>query len=84
MYQLSSRSRLSGDVYTTVTAVDDDAARATIRLAVNPFVPVIWLGGAVIALGGALALLRRRQAVVTDLRDAEVVEAPALPEESLR
>ncbi len=80
----SVRSRLSGDVYTTVTAVDDDGARATIRLAVNPFVPVIWLGGAVIALGGALALLRRRQAVVTELRDAEVVEAPALPEESLR
>lgn len=55
------RTRVTGDVYATVTAVDQEAQRATIRLATNPFVWLIWLGGAVIAVGGALALFYSRQ-----------------------
>jgi cytochrome c-type biogenesis protein CcmF len=52
-------SRPTGDVYTTLTAVTEDGATATVRLAVNPLVGLVWLGGAVTALGGLLALDRR-------------------------
>jgi cytochrome c-type biogenesis protein CcmF len=54
------RSRPAGDIYVTVTSVDDTGQRAAIRLAVNPFVSLIWFGGAVVVLAGLLALLRRR------------------------
>ncbi|OBB35713.1 cytochrome c-type biogenesis CcmF C-terminal domain-containing protein [Mycobacterium sp. 852002-51961_SCH5331710] len=65
------RSRPWGDVYTTVTAVDQDGMRATIRLAVNPFVPLIWLGGVIIAAAGAFALIRRKATAVANRdRDA--------------
>ena len=53
------RSYPFADVYATVTAADDGGQRATIRLSVNPFISLLWLGGAVIALGGLLALRRR-------------------------
>lgn len=55
------RTRPTGDVYATVTAVtDNNGPEATIRLAVNPFVSLIWLGAAVSAFGGVLALRRAR------------------------
>ncbi len=54
-------SRPWGDVYLTLTGVDGAGGLATVRLAVNWFVPLIWAGGALIALGGLLALLRRER-----------------------
>jgi cytochrome c-type biogenesis protein CcmF len=53
------RSSPLRDVYTTVLAVAPDGSTATVRLAVNPMVGLIWAGGALTALGGALSLVRR-------------------------
>jgi cytochrome c-type biogenesis protein CcmF len=55
------QSGLTRDVYTTVLAVDEDGAAATIRVAVNPLVGLVWAGGLLIALGGALSWYRRRK-----------------------
>jgi cytochrome c-type biogenesis protein CcmF len=52
------RSRPAGDIYATVTAVAADGRSATVRLAVNPLVGLVWAGGAITALGGLLALRR--------------------------
>ncbi|SDZ20648.1 cytochrome c-type biogenesis protein CcmF [Micromonospora pattaloongensis] len=46
------------DVYLTLLAVSADSGTATVRLAVNPLVGVIWAGGAVATAGGVLALAR--------------------------
>jgi cytochrome c-type biogenesis protein CcmF len=61
------RSRPTGDVYATVLGVTEDGTGATVRLAVNPLVGLVWLGGGLTALGGLLVLAlirlpRRRRA----------------------
>lgn len=53
------RSRPTGDVYLTLLAVTQDGSAATVRLAVNPLVSLIWAGGAMTALAGLLALAGR-------------------------
>jgi cytochrome c-type biogenesis protein CcmF len=63
-------SSVRGDVYVTLLSVDQSGRRATLRLAVNPMVGWIWAGGALMVLGSALGVRRRRR------RDA----APAAPE----
>ncbi|WP_199516671.1 heme lyase CcmF/NrfE family subunit [Nucisporomicrobium flavum] len=52
------RSHISGDVYATVLAATPDGTAATVRLAVNPLVWLVWLGGALTALGATAAALR--------------------------
>ncbi|MFG1779487.1 heme lyase CcmF/NrfE family subunit [Micromonospora sp. NPDC049051] len=47
---------LHRDVYLTLVAVSDDGGSATVRVAVNPFVGLIWAGGAVATAGGLIAL----------------------------
>ena len=57
-------TRLDGQLY-TVLGQRDPAGRWQLRLWWKPFVTLIWLGGALIAIGGALSLLgrmRREQA----------------------
>jgi cytochrome c-type biogenesis protein CcmF len=49
---------LDGQLY-TVLGQGDDQGRWQIRLWWKPFVTLIWLGGALIAMGGALALIGR-------------------------
>jgi cytochrome c-type biogenesis protein CcmF len=51
----------TGDVYLTLLAVDEDSGTATLRLAVNPLVGWIWAGGALMALGGGVALWPARR-----------------------
>ncbi|MCG7593745.1 heme lyase CcmF/NrfE family subunit [Mycobacterium sp. PSTR-4-N] len=53
-------TRPTGDVYVTLTAVDPAGPTATVRLAVNPFVWLLWLGGLIVAGAGATALLQSR------------------------
>jgi cytochrome c-type biogenesis protein CcmF len=56
-------TRLDGQLY-TVLGRPDGKGRWQLRLWWKPFVTLIWLGGAMVALGGFLALigrLRRRQ-----------------------
>ncbi|MEH0841989.1 cytochrome c-type biogenesis CcmF C-terminal domain-containing protein [Micromonospora sp. CPCC 205711] len=51
------------DTYVTLIAVAPDNGSATVRLAVNPLVGLLWAGGGLTALGGLLAALgatRRR------------------------
>ncbi|MBY8827545.1 heme lyase CcmF/NrfE family subunit [Hephaestia mangrovi] len=49
---------LDGQLY-TVLGNQDDAGRWQLRLWWKPFVTLIWAGGALIAIGGALSLLGR-------------------------
>ena len=49
---------LDGQLY-TVLGQGDEQGRWQIRLWWKPFVTLIWLGGGLIALGGALALIGR-------------------------
>ncbi len=51
-------NRWNGQLYVTLGS-QDDQGRWQLRLWWKPFVSMIWLGGVLIALGGALALLGR-------------------------
>ena len=51
-------TRLDGQLY-TVLGTQDPQGRWALRLWWKPFVTLIWLGGVMIALGGALSLLGR-------------------------
>ena len=51
-------TRIDGQLY-TVLGKPDDQGRWQLRLWWKPFVTLIWLGGALIALGGALSLVGR-------------------------
>ena len=51
-------TRLDGQIY-TVIGKPDGAGRWQLRLWWKPFVSLIWLGGALVGLGGLLALLGR-------------------------
>jgi len=57
-------TRWNGQLYTVLGDQAEDG-RWQLRLWWKPFVPMIWLGGVMIALGGLLALLGR---VASDLR----------------
>jgi len=64
----------NGQLYTVIGKGDDSGAWQ-LRLWWKPFVTLIWLGGALIGFGGALALLgrlwvRRRRAAAGDWRKA--------------
>jgi cytochrome c-type biogenesis protein CcmF len=48
----------AGQLY-TVLGKDDESGRWQLRLWWKPFVTLIWAGGALVAIGGALALLGR-------------------------
>jgi cytochrome c-type biogenesis protein CcmF len=64
--EASIATRLDGQLY-TVIGKGDPLGRWQLRLWWKPFVTLIWLGGAMIAFGGLLALLgrlsRRRRTV---------------------
>ena len=64
------------DVYLTLLAVDDGAGTATVRLAVNPFIGILWASGGVMVAGALLAGWPRRRGV----RDA----APELARQARR
>ena len=65
-------TRWNGQLYTVLgeeTAADNGAPRWQLRLWWKPYVPLIWIGGLLVALGGGLALLSR---VVQDLKRRRV------------
>jgi cytochrome c-type biogenesis protein CcmF len=49
------RSRPTGDVYINLMAFTPDGQSATIRVILEPFVPWIWFGGLVVALGAMVS-----------------------------
>ncbi|WP_448661058.1 heme lyase CcmF/NrfE family subunit [Sphingomonas sp. CJ20] len=60
---------LDGQLY-TVLGQGDDQGRWQLRLWWKPFVTLIWLGGGLIALGGALALVGRVRREMRERRAA--------------
>ncbi|NES27762.1 heme lyase CcmF/NrfE family subunit [Micromonospora terminaliae] len=73
------------DTYVTLLAVAEDSGTATVRLAVNPLVGLIWVGGALTAVSGLLAAAatarsRTRPAARADRpRPAPVAVGPGAP-----
>ena len=68
------------DLYASVQSVSPGGRRATFRLYLNPGVFWLWVGGAVMVLGGLLALVPSRKrktvaAVPVEQRSRELVEA---------
>ncbi|MGH2695678.1 MAG: heme lyase CcmF/NrfE family subunit [Actinomycetota bacterium] len=67
-------ANLFRDLYVSVVALEPDGSRATFRLHLNPGVVWLWVGGAVMLLGGALAAWPspRRRALPLPDRPARV------------
>ena len=57
------RSRPAGDVYINLMAYTPDGQSATLRVIVEPFVPWIWFGGLVVALGAVVSAWPARRRV---------------------
>jgi cytochrome c-type biogenesis protein CcmF len=68
--QAAIRTFWNGQLYLTIGEKEIDG-RWLIRMWWKPFVTLIWLGGAMIALGGALALLGRVRRDLFAIRKAE-------------
>lgn len=49
------RSRPQGDIYMNLMAFTPDGQSATIKVILEPFVPWIWLGGFIVALGAVVS-----------------------------
>lgn len=49
------RSRPSGDIYVNLMAFTQDGKSATLKVIIEPFVPWIWFGGLVIAMGAVVS-----------------------------
>ncbi|HNV77660.1 MAG TPA: cytochrome c-type biogenesis CcmF C-terminal domain-containing protein, partial [Gemmatimonadaceae bacterium] len=58
------RSRPWGDIYLNLMAFKQDGSDATLKVIVEPMVPWIWFGGAIICLGAIISMFpaRRRSA----------------------
>lgn len=77
----SVRSTLRDDVYANLMAFKESGADATIRVLVEPLVSWIWLGGAIMCLGGAIAGWPRRRQLAPATQPARAgapVPVPAL------
>jgi cytochrome c-type biogenesis protein CcmF len=49
------RSRIAGDVYINLMAFTENGQSATLRVILEPFVPWIWFGALVVALGAVVS-----------------------------
>jgi cytochrome c-type biogenesis protein CcmF len=72
----SVRTGLLRDVYLTLVSSPNERGRITLGVAINPLVIWIWIGGGLLAVGTAIALIpqRRRTRVPSDIRGPEVEE----------
>jgi cytochrome c-type biogenesis protein CcmF len=61
----SVRTGLLRDVYLTLVSSPNETGRITLGVQVNPMVVWIWIGGALVALGAAIALIPQRKRVRT-------------------
>lgn len=71
--EASIRTRADGQLY-AVLGAQDAQGRWQLRLWWKPFVTLIWLGGGLIALGGALALIGRVSRERRNVRRREEAE----------
>jgi cytochrome c-type biogenesis protein CcmF len=72
-------SRVTGDLYLSVLDVADDGSTVTLRVVHEPLVGWIWVGGALMVLGGVLAAVptgRRHPGRDPEPRDVVVLAEP--------
>jgi cytochrome c-type biogenesis protein CcmF len=72
----SVRTGLLRDVYLTLVSSPNERGRITLGVAINPMVVWVWIGGGLLAVGAAIALIpqRRRTRVPSDTRGPEIEE----------
>jgi cytochrome c-type biogenesis protein CcmF len=75
------RSRPQGDIYMNLMAFTPDGSSATIKVILEPFVPWIWFGGLIVALGAVVsawptARTSRREARATAPRAVRASSGP--------
>ncbi len=75
--EVSIRTNLLYDLYAVIGEEEAGTGRAVIRLHYNLLAPWLWLGAAVMALGGGLSLADRRARVSAPNRRAVPQGAPA-------
>ncbi len=75
--EVAIRTNLLRDLYAVIGEEDTATGRAVIRLHHNPLAPWLWLGAAVMALGGGLSLADRRLRVSAPSRRPVAQGAPA-------
>jgi cytochrome c-type biogenesis protein CcmF len=73
--EVAIRTNLLYDLYAVIG--EESGGRAVIRLHYNLLAPWLWIGAAIMALGGALSLADRRVRVSVPNRKAAVQGAPA-------
>jgi cytochrome c-type biogenesis protein CcmF len=75
--EVAIRTNLLYDLYAVIGEEEAATGRAVIRLHYNLLAPWLWLGAAVMALGGGLSLADRRARVSAPNRRAVAQAAPA-------
>jgi len=70
------RSRPSGDVYINLMAYKPDGSAATLRVIVEPFVPWIWIGGLIVAMGAMVSAWPVKRRVARPVAFAPVRPMP--------
>jgi cytochrome c-type biogenesis protein CcmF len=75
--EVSIRTNLMRDLYAVIGEEDAQTGKAVIRIHHNPLAPWLWLGAAIMALGGGLSLSDRRVRVSAPNRKAVAQGAPA-------
>jgi cytochrome c-type biogenesis protein CcmF len=77
----SVRTGFLQDVYLTLISSPTETEQVTLRVQINPMVLWLWIGGALMAVGTAVALLpARRREIVTAPERAAVPDEPELVE----
>ena len=75
--EVAIRTNLLYDLYAVIGEEDPATGKAVIRLHYNLLAPWLWLGAAIMALGGALSLADRRVRVSAPHRRAAAQGATA-------
>jgi cytochrome c-type biogenesis protein CcmF len=77
----SVRTGVLQDVYLTLVSSPTQTGKVALRVQINPMVLWLWIGGGIMAIGVALALLPARRRKVLPAPDrATVPDEPELPE----
>ncbi len=73
------RSRPTGDVYINLMAFTPDGKSATLRVIIEPFVPWIWFGGLIVAMGAVVSAWPGSRRAAQDVAFARATPTPPLP-----
>ena len=75
--RVARRSSLGGDVYVSILGIGDQGETVSLRLELHPLINWLWVGGAIMALGGLIAMWPGRESRKTALtgQGAQTAEA---------